>query len=145
VLRAGACGRFARLHRAWASQSAHLQFRLHFAWERPDTRSRTFTASFAQHAPSIGSGIQLGFDAETVTGEPNDAALIRFARHSAMKCGSVHQIAEVAAWGLTAEILVVAKQDTTRSHGRWSLRQDMTNDLPDAYRFVLTGRTAGDL
>jgi hypothetical protein len=145
VLRTSERGRFARFHRHHGSHSAHLQFQIHYEWEIPTTGRRVFTVSLAQHAPRIGSAIQVNLDAEGVDGGPQDEGLIRFERHSTLKCGSVAQIAEVAEWGVRAEVFVVAKHDTTRSHGRWSVRKEMANDLPASYGFLLTGKTAGDL
>ena len=106
---------------------------------------RLFTVSFAQHAPSISAGIQLSLEADTVDGDPRDEGLFHFERHASVERCSVVQIADVARWGVIAEVFVIAKHDTTRSHGRWSVRRQMARDLPDAYQFLLTGRTSGDL
>ena len=137
--------RFARLHRGHASQNADLQLQIHYEWEEPATCRRLFTVSFAQHAPSISAGIQLSLEADTVDGDPRDEGLFHFERHASVERCSVVQIADVARWGVIAEVFVIAKHDTTRSHGRWSVRRQMARDLPDAYQFLLTGRTSGDL
>lgn len=100
--------------------------------------------SLYQKVPSQGGGIWLSVCSESLKRDPRQAVVAHLAEAASIYTGTVIDLAGMnLSPPVQAQVIVLVKDDTESSHGRWRLRSSLSIDLPPYLSFLRQGRCSG--
>ena len=139
VLRTADAITFGRMYRHNASHEAHVSLAfMPYGWHTGDEVQINLTQTTAY----IGSGARVGVVDGELKADPRRGVSAPVPS-ATTTTGAIWTMAQMPSLSMAAELVVVSKADTERTHGRWRVAAHARPGVPDGYGFLLTGRQSG--
>jgi hypothetical protein len=104
-------------------------------------RSDTVQVSLYEHGrTTYGHGVRLNVTSNALRQNPRAVVDVRVPEEAQMTSGALIDLASIAAVDqLHLRLILLAASDVRTTHGRWRLRSEQADPLPNQLRFLSTG------